>query len=79
MFQYEAEQNDELTLSVGDIITNVDIQDQGWWEGEVKGKRGVFPENFVEVIKEDPLIGKIDIETRSQAAPYTLHSHNLCL
>ena len=53
MFGYDALQDDELTLAVGDIVTNIDRQDGGWWEGEVHGKRGVFPENFVEVIEEE--------------------------
>eukprot|EP00112_Aurelia_sp_Birch-Aquarium-sp1_P025650 Seg8645.1 transcript_id=Seg8645.1/GoldUCD/mRNA.D3Y31 product="SH3 domain-containing kinase-binding protein 1" protein_id=Seg8645.1/GoldUCD/D3Y31 len=53
VFGYDALQDDELTLAVGDIVINVDRQDGGWWEGEVLGKRGVFPENFVEVIEEE--------------------------
>ena len=52
LFEYEAEQPDELTLVIGKVINNVNQQDGGWWEGEIDGKRGVFPENFVEVIKE---------------------------
>lgn len=48
-FEYEAEENDELTLKVGDVITNVVKQEGGWWEGELNGKRGVFPDNFVKV------------------------------
>lgn len=53
LFEYEAEQEDELNLKVGDIVKNVDVQNGGWWEGEIGGKRGVFPENFVELIKSD--------------------------
>jgi len=48
-FDYEAELPDELTLKVGDKITCVRMQDGGWWEGELRGKRGVFPDNFVKV------------------------------
>ncbi|XP_062511449.1 SH3 domain-containing kinase-binding protein 1-like isoform X2 [Corticium candelabrum] len=51
-FEYEKENDDELTLRVGDIITNVDQQDGGWWEGNLNGIRGVFPDNFVEVIQK---------------------------
>lgn len=53
-FDYSAEQPDELTLNVGETVTNIDQQDGGWWEGELNGKRGMFPENFVEVIAEEP-------------------------
>ncbi|KAL9968627.1 hypothetical protein ACROYT_G020739 [Oculina patagonica] len=47
-FSYKPEQDDELALEVGDIITNVVDVDVGWCEGELNGKKGVFPNNFVE-------------------------------
>lgn len=47
-FSYKPEQDDELTLEVGDIITNVVDVDFGWCEGELNGKKGMFPNNFVE-------------------------------
>lgn len=48
-FDYEAQQDDELTLTVGDIIKNIRRDDGGWWEGELGGRRGFFPDNFVRV------------------------------
>nr|XP_019927853.2 SH3 domain-containing kinase-binding protein 1 isoform X8 [Crassostrea gigas] len=56
-FDYDAEQEDELTIKVGDIIRNVQMSEGGWWEGELNGKKGMFPDNFVKVIekkKEEP-------------------------
>ncbi|XP_021359394.1 uncharacterized protein LOC110454287 isoform X2 [Mizuhopecten yessoensis] len=61
-FEYVAEQEDELTIKVGDILKNVTMSEGGWWEGELSGKVGMFPDNFVKVIekpkpakvKEDP-------------------------
>lgn len=50
-FDYEAQQDDELTLTVGDIIKNIRQDDGGWWEGELGGHRGLFPDNFVRVSK----------------------------
>lgn len=50
IFDYDATEDDELTLHVGDIVTNIDQADGGWWTGELNGKEGLFPENFVEVI-----------------------------
>ena len=46
-FDYDAEQPDELTLHVGDIIRNCKLVEDGWMEGELNGKRGIFPDNFV--------------------------------
>lgn len=48
-FNYEAQQDDELSLTVGDIIVNIRQDDGGWWEGELGGRRGLFPDNFVRV------------------------------
>ncbi|XP_030058128.1 SH3 domain-containing kinase-binding protein 1 isoform X2 [Microcaecilia unicolor] len=60
-FDYQAQHEDELTIVAGDIVTNIKKEDGGWWEGEVKGRRGLFPDNFVrelkrDVKKESPLI-----------------------
>lgn len=53
LFEYKAENDDELSLSKGDVITIVkeEIYD-GWHEGELNGAQGVFPSNFVEVFEE---------------------------
>jgi len=48
-YDYEAELQDELTIQSGDILTSVKQMSGGWWEGVLKGKRGLFPENFVKV------------------------------
>ena len=50
IFSYEAEQDGELSLEVGDVIKNIVDTDVGWCEGELNGKRGMFPDNFVEEI-----------------------------
>ena len=47
-FSYKAEQEDELSLEVGDIVKNIVDVDLGWCEGELNGKKGMFPNNFVE-------------------------------
>uniref|UniRef100_A0A803TQT1 SH3 domain containing kinase binding protein 1 n=1 Tax=Anolis carolinensis TaxID=28377 RepID=A0A803TQT1_ANOCA len=52
-FDYKAQHDDELTISVGDIITHIRKEDGGWWEGQLKGRRGLFPDNFVREIKKD--------------------------
>ncbi|XP_023022284.1 CIN85 and CD2AP related [Leptinotarsa decemlineata] len=48
-FPYKAQNEDELSFKEGDIIVliNKDSQDPGWWQGELNGKIGVFPDNFV--------------------------------
>ncbi|KAJ8397665.1 hypothetical protein AAFF_G00436640 [Aldrovandia affinis] len=54
-YDYEALHDDELTLRLGDVIKNVRrIEEEGWMEGDLHGKRGLFPDNFVKEIKKDP-------------------------
>uniref|UniRef100_A0A8C5SXF0 SH3 domain-containing protein n=1 Tax=Laticauda laticaudata TaxID=8630 RepID=A0A8C5SXF0_LATLA len=55
IFPYEAQNEDELTIREGDIVTlvNKDCIDAGWWEGELNGRRGVFPDNFVKLLLPD--------------------------
>lgn len=52
MFPYDAVNDDELTLKEGDVITLIsrDGQDMGWWRGELNGRIGVFPDNFVQIV-----------------------------
>lgn len=51
-YPYDALNDDELTLREGDLITLIskDGQDRGWWRGELRGRIGVFPDNFVIVL-----------------------------
>ncbi|XP_044139914.1 SH3 domain-containing kinase-binding protein 1 isoform X2 [Bufo gargarizans] len=55
LFPYEALNEDELTIREGDIVIviNKDCVDMGWWEGELNGRRGVFPDNFVKLLPPD--------------------------
>lgn len=55
IFAYKPLNEDELDLKEGEIITilSKDLPDKGWWKGELKGKVGVFPDNFVQVISPD--------------------------
>lgn len=52
LYPYEPQNEDELELQVGDVITVVskELPDKGWWRGEIRGKIGVFPDNFVKLI-----------------------------
>ncbi|KAK5880489.1 hypothetical protein CesoFtcFv8_023511 [Champsocephalus esox] len=53
-YEYDALHDDELTLRPGEIIKNVRyIEEDGWMEGDLKGKRGLFPDNFVKELKKE--------------------------
>lgn len=51
IYSYSQDHEDELNLNVGDIITIIGEEEEGWWKGTLNGKEGVFPSNFVEEIK----------------------------
>lgn len=50
-YNYVAQEDDELTLRKGDIITGIKMMLGGWWEGTLRDKRGMFPDNFVKVLR----------------------------
>lgn len=58
MFPYAAEHEDELELHEGDIITVLckELEDKGWWKGELNGNVGVFPDNFVELLSSEEMV-----------------------
>ncbi|CDR17928.1 unnamed protein product [Oncorhynchus mykiss] len=83
---FEGMMGDEMTVQVGDVVTSVTKpSEEGWLEGELRGKRGIFPANFV---KEVPvyLIGGSQREPRSlrkcmchSPMALNLHYHNALL
>eukprot|EP00106_Octopus_bimaculoides_P002799 XP_014770241.1 PREDICTED: nostrin-like [Octopus bimaculoides] len=50
MYDYSANADDELDIKLGDIINVYTRQPDGWWQGELHGKVGIFPANYVEEI-----------------------------
>lgn len=49
LYDYAAADDTELSFDVDDIIIITNIDESGWWEGEKKGKKGLFPGNYVEL------------------------------
>ncbi|TRY89110.1 hypothetical protein DNTS_004579 [Danionella cerebrum] len=51
LYDYQAEDETELSFEPGDIICDVETVDKAWWRGFGKdGRQGLFPANFVETI-----------------------------
>lgn len=51
LYDYQAADDTEITFDPGEIITNVDQIDEGWWQGVgPDGNFGLFPANYVECI-----------------------------
>ena len=45
----DAQDGDELTFRVGDVIEILDMTEDVWWQGSVKDAVGWFPASFVRV------------------------------
>lgn len=48
IYDYQAQDAEELTLTAGDVVNVHKKEDSGWWVGELNGKTGLFPFNYVE-------------------------------
>uniref|UniRef100_A0A8C7VRL8 Osteoclast-stimulating factor 1 n=1 Tax=Oncorhynchus mykiss TaxID=8022 RepID=A0A8C7VRL8_ONCMY len=70
-YEYEALHEDELTLRLGEVIRNVRrIEEEGWMEGDLNGKRGLFPDNFVKEMKKEPKeVNVTKEEAKEEAQP----------
>merc|ERR1712004_163228 len=51
LYDYQAAADDEISFDPNDVITNIEMVDDGWWLGEAHGKFGLFPANYVQVQK----------------------------
>jgi len=49
LYDYEAQEENEISFKEGDVITNLNFVTDDWWEGVVNGECGLFPGNFVQV------------------------------
>ncbi|KAI8911853.1 hypothetical protein EDD86DRAFT_224892 [Gorgonomyces haynaldii] len=49
LYDYEPTEPNELQLVAGDTITGVVPVSDGWWQGTVNGRVGLFPANYVEL------------------------------
>ena len=48
MYEYTAEEDNELSFPEGAVIEEVEKVDENWWSGKYNGEIGLFPSNFVE-------------------------------
>ncbi|XP_024141155.1 dynamin-binding protein isoform X2 [Oryzias melastigma] len=50
LMNLHAQLNEELDFREGDLIIITGLPEAGWFEGELEGRRGHFPEGFVELL-----------------------------
>ncbi|CAK6976759.1 intersectin-1 [Scomber scombrus] len=55
MYDYVAQNDDELAFLKGQVITVINKDDCDWWKGELNGREGLFPSNYVKLTTDtDP-------------------------
>ncbi|OLY83473.1 Class E vacuolar protein-sorting machinery protein HSE1 [Smittium mucronatum] len=52
LFDFTPTETGELGFVKGDVITVLDQKYRDWWTGELRGKKGIFPANFVQQVKD---------------------------
>ncbi|ODV59708.1 uncharacterized protein ASCRUDRAFT_77051 [Ascoidea rubescens DSM 1968] len=50
IYDYAAQEPNELSFNDGDKIINVEFIDDDWWLGDLKGQRKLFPANYVKLL-----------------------------
>lgn len=75
LYDYKAQNDDELSFCKHSIITNVRKKDNDlWWTGDYGGKKQhYFPANYVQEIEADGVSEDISTETFSHADSFDLH------
>ncbi|XP_075751378.1 intersectin-1 isoform X5 [Rhipicephalus microplus] len=48
LFPFIGQQEDELSFQKGDVLVVLSKEDSSWWKGELAGRVGLFPANYVE-------------------------------
>lgn len=85
LYDYEGQADEELSFSEGAVIRLLsrDTQtDDGFWEGELNGRVGVFPSVLVEDLTENGESsggGTGDIQVRSRIMTAMLSRPHICL
>ncbi|CAD6192530.1 unnamed protein product [Caenorhabditis auriculariae] len=49
LYDYQKQDDDEISFEPDDVITNIEQIDAGWWRGTCNGQHGLFPANYVEL------------------------------
>ncbi|XP_034720009.1 hematopoietic lineage cell-specific protein [Etheostoma cragini] len=51
IYDYEGEADDEISFNPDDVITNIEMIDEGWWKGHCHGRVGLFPASYVQLMQ----------------------------
>lgn len=53
-YDYDKAEDNEVELREGDYVTNIEMVDDDWWQGQnAHGETGLFPSNYVELVEDE--------------------------
>uniref|UniRef100_A0A0W0FV06 Ras GEF n=2 Tax=Moniliophthora roreri TaxID=221103 RepID=A0A0W0FV06_MONRR len=65
-----------LSFRAGQVIHVLNRDPSGWWDGELEGRRGWFPSNYVNADVDLPVVGGEDDQTISRTRTHTYTRSN---
>jgi hypothetical protein len=51
IYDYTADEDNEISFAEGDVVSDIEKVDEGWWKGSCAGRTGLFPATYVEDIQ----------------------------
>ncbi len=66
LFDFVASEPEELDFKKGDVIAVLESVYRDWWRGSLKGRTGIFPLNYVEILP-DPTPDELQREAQMEA------------
>ena len=51
LYDFEPQEENELRMKKGDVVTVLEKVDQNWWMGEFDGRSGLFPVPYVKEVE----------------------------
>lgn len=61
VYSFQGENNDELCIAKGDLITLTQTPEGGWYEGTLNEVTGWFPSNYVEAVDGQLVISQQNV------------------
>ncbi|KAK6973402.1 dynamin-binding protein [Biomphalaria glabrata] len=71
LYPFSAQLPNELSICESQLVTLIQHVDDDWTEGEIDGKRGIFPTNFIEIIVDCPYAcNKTSTDRSNDVSPF---------
>ncbi|KAH9000142.1 hypothetical protein EDB92DRAFT_1983198 [Lactarius akahatsu] len=70
LHSFEPTESNELAFEKGDIIKVVNREYKDWWRGQLRGRTGIFPVNYVEPLPE-PTAAELAAEAQQESTVFS--------